>query len=1073
MAADRRLLAAAFAAIAFLTAGPARGAVARPTQTAPAAGTVVQFVPSFAWTPVAGAEKYEFQISADAGMNSPVLGTGKDDFFTKNTRATLLKTIPNGTYWWRVRATNAAGESSNWTEPRSFAKQWNLQPALQAPSSGAALTYPSSPVVLNWSGVPGAAHYLVSVASDPTLGSLVFRYANQDDANGPPNVAATSAAITGALAAGSYYWSVTPVDAEGNRGVATPVAAFNWLWPSATTTSLEDLDSSPEAYDPRFSWNPVPGAARYEVEVNSSSDFAPGSKVCCSGSTIATSLSPTQVLEDNVYYWRVRALDPDGNAGVWNSGTPFTKTFDKVAAPGMTAPSIKNLHMRDNLADPGVDQDTGTAGYQTQVPVLTWNPVPGAASYDVEVTPWTGATCDWTATLHHWHVKTAVTAWTPLGWSWNNQKPYLDGHAVATDLTVSLVAGSYCARVRARADRAGTGEVYGDYAYLTDGSGSSEGPAFTFTGFPDGNGCTPSCNVGYLGAGDYGVPASAATATSTPYFTWKPLRREAWVMLKNGSGQDALLLTAKQEASWGNAIRVTVHDDGSDSSLDDLVISGGPCTTKTFTYADGDLGALATAITTPGSGSDCVDASRPGASPPAGPLAYVTNAAFNPGITSYFVLVSKDASFSNIVDYGFTREPAYAPRTSVNPTTYPDETTLYYWAVLPASDPNGGVAAGNPFSAAPPTFQKQSVPPSLVSPAAATSFVDQPAFRWTPTLGARRYRLQVAADPTFGSPLDDVVTDATSYTSDTTYPADTVLYWRVRADDENLTGLTWSATGTFQKGLAAPVPWPTNPTQGESLPVWSWGSVQGAASYDLAVDQPNGTHRDFSDIRTPAASFIKMTGTGVFHWRVRAEFPKDASGTVPGPYSAIQSFTRTIGEPGNAQTDSAKDHVLLSWDPRLGAKEYKVQIASSSDFSRTTETASTDNTSYAPMMTASGYTTSTVLYWRVAAVDEDRNQGDWTQAEQIRLQPRLRISVGGLARSKRMSSVRVSVMSGVGKRLAGAKVKLTGLGIRPVVKKTNTLGQVTFKVRPKKKGKLLVRATKPGFQAAYGSLKVR
>ena len=74
MAADRKLLAAAFAAIAFLTAGPARGAVTRPTQTAPAAGAVVQFLPSFAWTPVAGADKYEFQISADVGMNSPVLG---------------------------------------------------------------------------------------------------------------------------------------------------------------------------------------------------------------------------------------------------------------------------------------------------------------------------------------------------------------------------------------------------------------------------------------------------------------------------------------------------------------------------------------------------------------------------------------------------------------------------------------------------------------------------------------------------------------------------------------------------------------------------------------------------------------------------------------------------------------------------------------------------------------------------------------------------------------------------------------------------------------------------------------
>src|SRR6059058_1241550 len=91
MAADRKLLAAAFAAIAFLTAGPARGAIGRPTQTAPASGALFQFLPSFAWTPVAGADKYEFQISADIGMNSPVLGRGYDDFFTKNARATLLK----------------------------------------------------------------------------------------------------------------------------------------------------------------------------------------------------------------------------------------------------------------------------------------------------------------------------------------------------------------------------------------------------------------------------------------------------------------------------------------------------------------------------------------------------------------------------------------------------------------------------------------------------------------------------------------------------------------------------------------------------------------------------------------------------------------------------------------------------------------------------------------------------------------------------------------------------------------------------------------------------------------------
>jgi hypothetical protein len=971
MAADRKLLAAAFAAIAFLTAGPARGAVTRPTQTAPAAGAVVQFLPSFAWTPVAGADKYQFQISADAGMNSPVLGEGKDNFFTKNTRATLLKTIPNGTYYWRVRATNAAGELSNWTEPRAFKKQWNLQPALQTPSSGAALTYPSSPVVLNWSGVPGASHYLVSVASDPTLGSIVFRYSNQDDPKGVPNVAATSAAITGALAPGSYYWSVTPVDAEGNRGVATPVASFNWLWPSATTTQLDDLNPAPEAYDPKFSWAAVPGAASYEVEVNSSSDFALGSKVCCTGTTIATSLSPTVVLKDNVYYWRVRALDPDGNTGVWNEGTPFTKTFDKVPPAGpVTGTSIKNVRMRDNLSDPGTDIDTGTAGYQTKVPVVRWDPVPGAASYEVQVVPYVGSACDWTDLGHV--RKTSVTAWSPLSSPTGN--PVVWQGNLASDFgAAKIVPGTWCFRVRARSDRAtGNQEVWGDYTYLQNGNTDSTGPvgpAFTWTDYPDpaDPAASTPCAFGYPCGGDYLTPVVGSSTGSTPYFTWKALS----------------------------------------------------------------------------------------------------------GANSYFVVVAKDSQFSNVVDEGFTQIPAYAPRNSLAPTTYADETTTFYWAVLPSSSANGtGALPIDLPNSAKGTFQKQSAPPSLISPNSVQVFYDQPTFSWTPTLGARRYRLQVSADPTFGNLLDDVTTDATSYSSDTTYPADTVLYWRVRTDDENLTGLTWSAVGTFQKKLATPVPSASNPTQGETLPVWGWSGVQGAAKYDLSVDGPDGVHRDYTDIRTPAVSFIKFTGTGVWHWRVRAEYPTDSTSTTPGPYSATQSYTRTIGEPQNAKTDSAKDHVVLSWDPRMGAKEYKVQVASSPDFTHTVETVTTDNTSYAPTMSSYGYQGSSVLYWRVAAVDEDRNQGDWTQIQQIRLQPRLKISVSGLARTKHVSTVRVSVMNAQGKRLAGAKVKLTGVGVRPVVKKTDKLGQATFKVRPKKRGKLFVSATMAGFQAAYGALKV-
>ena len=973
MGSDRRLLAAAFAAVAFLMAGPARAAVDRPTPTAPAVGATVQFLPVLAWNPVAGADKYEVQVSADAGMDAPVLGAGKDDFLTKNTRATLTQTVPNGTYYWRVRALGGDGTVSPWTAPRSFQKLWTLQPAIQSPSSGASLTFPANPVVLRWSGVAGASEYLVSVASDPALGSLVFKYTNQDDPNGPPNVASTSAAITAALAPGSYYWGVVPLDAEGNRGVATPVQPFSWVWPSATATSVTDLSSDPEVYDAKLSWNPVPGAAQYQVEINSSVDFAPGSKVCCNGTMIATSVSPTTVLLDNTYYWRVRAVDPDGNAGVWNVGSSFVKTFDK-GPPGGPVPdtSIKNLHMRDNVTDDttAADADNDLSdGYSTRVPLLAWDPVPGASAYEVQVADWSGGACQWASA--DYIKRTAVPEWAPLGLAAGN--PVVWGGTLADDGSSTLSPSDYCVRVRAESDRAASSvEVWGDYTYLQNGATDSSlpvGPSFTWSAYPDPSdpGNSPGCNTSYLCGGDYLLPQTGSTSGRTPFFTWKSVA----------------------------------------------------------------------------------------------------------GAQGYFVVVAKDQNFGTIVDEAYTRVPVYAPRNQDGPTTYTDETTKYYWEVLPSTASNGTAApALSAGLGAPQDFQKQSVPPTLVYPSSVQVFPDQPRFQWTATEGARRYHIQVASDSSFSNLLDDVVTDSTAYTSNTTYPANTILYWRVRADDENKFGLTWSATGTFQKTLVKPTPSASNPTSGGMLPVWSWAPVQGASSYDVSVDLPNGSHRDFPDLRTPAISFIKMTGTGVFHWRVRAEFPNAGNGETPGPYSATQIFTRTIGQPLNPHTDANPDHVVLSWDPRIGVKQYKVQIAKSADFTDKVEETTTDNMSYAPTMTQYGYQAGGSLFWRVAGVDEDRNQGDWSTAQQIQLLPRMRVSIIGRSKHKKKTSVTVRVATTTGSWLGGVTVRVTGPKMKRLTKRTNAVGKVVFRVKPKKKGKLVFTVTRAGFQPAYATLRV-
>lgn len=961
-------LVAAALLLAAATSSPA-ATLATPTPLSPAAGASAQALPAFAWSAVAGAARYEFQVAADAGFNSPVLGRGEDQFFTRNTRATLKKTIPNGTYYWRVRAVSADGSVSPWSAPRQLQKGWTLAPALQAPAHGAVVSHPASPLVLRWSSVPYAAKYLVTIASDPLLGSAVGGQQNIEIGG---TVFAPRALL---LPPGTYYWGVTPLDAQGHRGVPSPVASFTWTWPTATAPVVDDLMSEPEVFDPFFSWTPVPGAAKYELEVNPTADFSPGSKVCCTGSIIATSHSPTSMLRDNTYYWRVRALDAFGNAGGWNLGTPFVKTFDKV--PPVSAPSVKSVRMRDNLSDPGSDLDGATAGYQTRVPILSWSPVPGASSYEVDVYPFESGMCNWSDMgTDNWRVVTATTSWTMLGSGWGGQKPYDDDRQVANDGIHAPVAGkSYCARVRARADRdANIQEVYGDYTYLNDGTG----PAFTWLGAPAGGACSPTCVPNNLGADDYVLPTTGTSTTRMPLFTWKPIAGKA----------------------------------------------------------------------------------------------------------SYFVLVAKDPSFSNIVDYAFTQTPAYAPRTGFAPTTYSDEETLYYWAVLPATSSNGDGGVGNPLEAAAHNFQKLSNPPALLSPASGSDVTGQPTFRWSPAEGARKYKLQVSQDPSFGTLLDntDIVTASSAYTSSTSYPADTLLYWRVRADDENNVGLRWSPVGNFQRRLPVPSPKFDSPA-GDMFPLMSWLPIQGAVSYRLAVDEPDGDHAEYDDFRSAAASFSKMTGTGVAGIRVRANFPTKTGLTTAGPWSPTVQFTRTMGEPTGAATDASTAHLTFMWDPKPGTKQYRVLVANREDFATTVEDVTTDNSSYAPTLTNPGYAPGGTFYWKVAAVDEDRNVGDFTRAHSftlkktagpggVQVSQRLRLGLRGKLRAKRMSRVVVTVKAG-GRPVAGAKVRGLGSGLRPRWRATNRKGQVVFRFKPKRRGVVLFQATKRGYLVGAAKARIR
>jgi hypothetical protein len=343
------------------------------------------------------------------------------------------------------------------------------------------------------------------------------------------------------------------------------------------------------------------------------------------------------------------------------------------------------------------------------------------------------------------------------------------------------------------------------------------------------------------------------------------------------------------------------------------------------------------------------------------------------GAEGYYVVISRDAHFTDVADVGYTNVPAYAPQL-FNDEPLRDETTSYYWAVLPTTDANGGGEYSSWNQDSPHSFNKSSIPPKLLAPANRATIATQPAFHWTGAGNARNYTLEVSADPSFGDLLDNVTTDQTAYTSNTTYPADKRLYWRVQANDWAGHGLNWSATHTFVRILRRPVPSRSNATKGQGIPVLRWSPVIGATGYDVHVDWVNGQTSSYT-VSSPALTFLSWYGPGIWHWQVRADFPTSSFGTTSSGYSAFQPFVRLLKAPTGARGLRRGGRVLISWKQDPAAKQYEVDVATTNGFSTIVDTQRTDNTSWAPNLNPALPQTRGRLYWRVAAIDGYGNVG--------------------------------------------------------------------------------------------------
>jgi hypothetical protein len=837
-------------AVMLVSTAAAQAKLGAPKLQSPGNSSTAASMPAFTWKAVAKAASYQFEFSAERNFSSSVPGWSAGPITLDTTAITNDDTVPNGTYFWRVRAMSATDVPGRWSAMRKLKEKWVATAALTSPVNNTTVNWPSTPLTLTWKTAPGAVNYDIEISTTPTMSNLVY---------GPTQVQGPEYVIPNELAPNStYYWTVQPVNGAGQLGTKSKVGTFTLDWPSNTT--LTETDTSPDSTyeEPTFSWTAVPGAASYELEVSSDPSYPANAIIIDSTGLITDNYHPTSFLPNHTtLYWRIRARDDDGNAGSWNDGQSFTETFDTGI------PSITNLEV--------IDGTTGAVlnGGNTSDPIVKWTPVPGASSYTVTMAAWNaGSGCDYNNDVKT--TSTPETALTPIGQGENNnwQNTQYGWTGAANNGTGIIINGALSVCVSVIAERNDSPLAGSTIESTPTVLGSTTTPAFSYV---------PPTSSGTLAPG---IPVS----------TYSP---------------------GLASPAYG-----------------------------TGTYTEGS-----TLSTTPLFQWQSV-----------------------PGAAGYYLIIANDQNFdpNSIVTGVYTAQTSYVP-----PLSLKDQSGDYWWEVIPVASP-GSQPLSDPETGDydPQYFNKSSTPPTPVSPVNGVNVGTQPVFSWTSAQAAENYTFEVSADPSFANPIETDTTDSTSLTSSTTLPPGETLYWRVRANDID-NGLNWSAVQTFTHNLPAPTPLASNPVSGSTIPLLAWSPVTLATGYNLQIT--SGTNVATFAVDTPYLTPTELLAPGISTYKIQSVFP----GGATSAYSSAVTYKRSLPAPSIIHATKSGSRVLVTWKSDPIAKAYTIELSTTPGFSSPIASDNTQNLAWVPQIPAADVNKK--LYWRIAAVDFSSNVGAFHQ----------------------------------------------------------------------------------------------
>jgi WD40 repeat protein len=344
-----------------------------PELVAPADGATVSPAPTLR-VRLSDPDNDQVQAVIEISDASGVVRTLETGFVASGSEASVSvdPSLAAGSYTWRARARDSAGNTSDWSNTRAFTVQPppnNRPPAvpeLVAPADGATV-----------SPTPTLRVRLSDPDNDPVQAVIEVRNGSGVVRTLETGLVASgseaSVSVDPSLEAGDYTWRARAKDSAGNASEWSAPRAFTVQpppnnRPPAVPELVAPADGATVSPTPtlrvRLS-DPDNDPVQAVIEVRNGSGVVRTLEtgLVASGSEASVSVDPS--LEAGDYTWRARAKDSAGNASEWSAPRAFTvqpppnnrpPAVPELVAPADGATVSPTPTLRVRLSDPDGDQ---------------------------------------------------------------------------------------------------------------------------------------------------------------------------------------------------------------------------------------------------------------------------------------------------------------------------------------------------------------------------------------------------------------------------------------------------------------------------------------------------------------------------------------------------------------------------------------------------------------------------------------------------------------------------------------------------------------------------------------------